>query len=105
MPSRDGQGVLWGEPEDWDPPSELRVWRCWSSPQVTQFICPNESLSHDTLISRALERRAGELVEGWDTLDLEYIKGVYYTESLKAIIDGTETVMALVHLGKEQADL
>jgi hypothetical protein len=99
VPSRDGQLVLFGNPEDWDPPAELRVWRSWSAPQVTNFVCRNESVARDTLFYQTLEAESrGVITEGWDELDMEYIKGSYYTESMKVRIGRVDTVMALIHL-------
>jgi hypothetical protein len=99
VPSKVGQGVLWGDPADWDPPAELRVWKRWSSPQVKVFLCWNESFSRDTSIYHTLRAgNAGEIRSGHDMLDLEYIKGSHYTESMLVIIDDTPVVMALIHL-------
>jgi len=98
VPSKDGQLVLWGDPEDWDPPAELRVWRRWASPQVNRFVCPNESMSRDTLIYQTLSGPIGRVRRGGDDLDMEYIKGSYDTESMKVVIDGDDVVIALLHL-------
>ena len=99
VPSRDGQLVLWGCPRDWDPPSELRVWRRWSSPQVNLFVCENESISRETSIHATLrEGELGQVYDGRYDLDLEYIKGPHYTESMKVVIADSEVVMALIHL-------
>jgi hypothetical protein len=99
VPSQDGQLVLFGSPEDWDPPAELRVWRSWRAPQVTKFICNNESISRGTSVYRTLKTDSnGAITEGCDELDMEYIKGTYHTESMKVTIGGVDTVMALVHL-------
>jgi len=99
VPSKSGQMPLWGNPEDWDPPAELRVWRKWSSPHDCPFVCPNESISHQTSIYQTLESGVpGQIYEGLDDLDMEYIKGPHDTESLLVRIDGEVVIMALVHL-------
>ena len=103
VPSKVGQGVLWGDPADWDPPAELRVWRRWSSPQVKAFVCLNESVSRDTGIYQTLKAGAvGEIKNAYEMLDLEYIKGLHYTESMLVTIDNTPVVMALVFLDPSQ---
>jgi hypothetical protein len=99
VPSKVGQGVLWGDSADWDPPAELRVWKRWSSPQVKTFLCWNESFSRDTSIYHTLRAGvAGEIRSGHDVLDLEYIKGSHYTESMFVTIGDTPVVVALIHL-------
>jgi hypothetical protein len=102
VPSAVGQGVLWGAPEEWDPPAELRVWRYWSSPQVKRSLCWNESVSRDSLIYRTFQARMiGEIIQGEDRLDFEHLKGVHVVECMVVRIDRTFTVMALIRLEPE----
>jgi hypothetical protein len=99
VPSKVGQGVLWGNPIEWDPPAELRVWRRWSSPQVDKFVCINESFSRDGLTYKALHSGVvGNVMEDYDTLDLENIKGRHHIEAMLVIIGNIPSVMTLIHL-------
>ena len=99
VPSKAGQLVLWDEPEDWDPPARLRVWRYWASPQVGDFVCRNESFPSNSVVYRAFETGSpGEIVHGEEQLDLEYIKGWHEIEAMPVTISGERVVMALVNL-------
>ena len=99
VPSKSGQSVLWGQPADWDPPAELRVWRQWKTANTTDIVHFNESVSHDTLIYWTLHaRNAGQISTGNDTLDLEHIKRTCFTESMLVSMDHEPVVMALIHL-------
>jgi hypothetical protein len=99
VPSKVGQGVLWGNPEEWDPPAELRVWRRWSSPQVKNYLCLNESFSRKGLAYQVFRSKMfGQVVSDREELDLEYIKGSHYTESMLVSIDNSPAVMSLIHL-------
>jgi hypothetical protein len=99
VPSSIGQGVLWGQPEDWDPDAELRVWRCWSSPQTKLYLCQNESFGRNTLAYSLLKHGTPGFIESkQDILDLEYIKGEYLVEGMRVNIDGSPCVMLLMHL-------
>jgi hypothetical protein len=99
VPSKVGQGVLWGEPADWDPPAELRVWRRWSTANKENRVVLNESFARDGTASRALQARAfGEILSGHDELDLEFIQGRRYVEAMLVTIAREPVVMALVHL-------
>ncbi len=98
VPSKTGQGVLWGSPSDWDPPTELRVWKRWNSSQVTDFLCKNESFSRDSIAYQTLvSGNVGQINKSRDTLDLEYIKGEYLVETLLVNIENTRSVMILIH--------
>ncbi len=98
VPSNSGQTVLWGDPTDWDPPAELRVWKRWISPQTQVFVCPNESISRDTSVYKTLHAQAGVITVADDVLDLEYIKGTFSAESMLVKINNVPVVMALIHL-------
>jgi hypothetical protein len=98
VPSNSGQTVLWGDPTDWDPPAELRVWKRWISPQTQVFVCPNESISRDTSVYKTLHTQAGVITVAEDVLDLEYIKGPFSTESMLVKINNVPVVMTLIHL-------
>ena len=99
IPSRVGQGVLWGEREHWDPPAQLRVMRWWRSPQTTSRLCHNESFLRDLSIYQTLaDGVTGVVRVGRDRLDLEKIQGEYDTESLLIHIEAKATVMTLLHL-------
>jgi Zn-dependent peptidase ImmA (M78 family) len=99
IPSQAGQGVLWGEPSDWDPPAELRVWKRWSSPQVQSYLCLNESFTRDNLVYQVLRSGApGEIQAGPDRLELEYIQGIRPVEAMLVSIAAAPAVMALIHL-------
>jgi hypothetical protein len=99
IPSKAGQGVLWGEPEEWDPPAELRVWKRWSSPQVKDFLCINESFSRAGLAYQVFRSKIfGQVVSGRDELNLEYIKGSYSLEAMLISIADAPVVMTLIHL-------
>lgn len=99
VPSKTGQGVLWGAPEDWDPPAKLRVWKRWHSPQVSTRLYWNESISPDTMISRTLTSGvAGQIYHGRDWLKQKKFEGYFETESMPVTIGGEPVVMALIHL-------
>lgn len=99
VPSKTGQGVLWGDTRDWDPPKELRVWKRWSSSQVNAFVCLNESFSRNGLAYSLLRsEKVGVVVEDYETLDLENIKGSYFVEAMLVAIENTPSIMTLIHL-------
>ena len=99
VPSQVGQTVLWGDPKEWDPPQELRVWRRWNSPQVKDYLCFNESFSRDNLAYAVLKNEAAGVIRSdYDGLDLEYIQGTYYVEAVWVSFDETPLVMTLIHL-------
>lgn len=99
VPSKNGQTSLWGNTSDWDPPAELRVWKHWKSSQVKTFVCPNESISRQTVIYKTLQNGVFSQVQiGNDNLDLEYIKGEKRTESMLVNIDNSQVVIALIHM-------
>ena len=101
VPSQAGQMVLWDEPQDWDPPAKLRVWKHWSSPQAGGFVCRNESFPRDSLVYLAFESASpGEILHGEEELDLEYIKGWHAIEAMPVTIAGERVVMALINLLK-----
>ncbi len=98
-PSTVGQGVLWGEPDDWKPVVELRVWKRWCSPQTKQLLCINESFAKGTLASNLLISGIPGVIESkCDTLDLEYINGAYLVEGMRVTINEMPCVMLLIHL-------
>jgi hypothetical protein len=99
VPSKSGQGVLWGNSPNWDPPAELRVLRHWKSPQLKTFLVKNESISHDCIAYQLYQSGIiGKVTSGRESLDLEKIKGVYSTEAMLVTINKTATVMLLIHL-------
>ncbi len=99
VPSKVGQGVLWGEPKDWDPPAELRVWRRWRSPQVRLYLPTNKSLPRDTTVYRTMQEDVmGRVVTGCDCLELEGFPDQVETESMLVTINGDRVVMAMLHL-------
>lgn len=99
VPSLTGQGVLWGEPEDWNPEPELRVWKRWSSPQTKPYLCINESFSRNTLAYSLLKNGEPGVIESRrDFLDLKFIKGEYFVEGMKVNINKIPSVMLLLHL-------
>lgn len=78
--------------------SKLRVWKHWRSPQAKVFLCPNESFSQDTSIYQTFRANIfGQINSGHDKLDLEKIKGRYYTESMLVTIENIPTVIVLIH--------
>lgn len=98
IPSKTGQGVLWGKPEDWDPPAKLRVWRRWHSPQVVTRLYWNESISSDTLIYQTFTSGiAGQIYNGRDRLEQKKFDGHYEVESVRVTIGDYPVVMALIH--------
>jgi hypothetical protein len=99
VPSKTGQGVLWGSPSEWDPSAELRVWKRWNSPQVKVFLCKNESFSRDSIAYQTLlSSDVGQINKSQDNLDLEYIKGEYLVETLLVKIEDIPSVMILIHV-------
>lgn len=99
VPTRNGQGVLWGNSSDWDPPAELRVLRYWKSPQVKTILIKNESFSHDNLAYQVFQSGIiGKVKTGQEILELEKIQGTYLTEAMLVTIENTASVMSLIHL-------
>lgn len=99
VPSQVGQQVLWGKPEEWDPPAELRVWKTWQSPQSKIFVCHNESVARETTVYQTLtDGIVGQVRTGYDRLEMENLKGCYYTESMLVNMSKKPTVMTLIHL-------
>lgn len=99
VPSQVGQGVLWGKPEDWDPPAQLRVWRWWRSPQTSVRLFRNESIARTSQVYQLYQSGGtGQLYTGYDALELEKIQGTYYAEAMTVTIQQERVVMLMLHL-------
>ena len=99
VPSKTGHGVLWGRPEDWDPPAKLRVWRWWCTPQVVLRLYTNKSLPRNTTMYETLQGNiTGRVMRGCDCLELEGFADRVETESMLVTINSDRVVMMMIHL-------
>jgi Zn-dependent peptidase ImmA (M78 family) len=99
VPTKVGQGVLWGDPAEWDPPAQLRVMRSWSAPDVNVRICQNESVSRQSSLYATLASAIpGRVNIGYENLNLEFLKKEVRTESMLVKINNAPVVMSLIHL-------
>lgn len=99
VPSQSGQGVLWGAPEEWDPPAELRVLKWWRASQVTHRLYNNKSIPRHTMVYETFETGIpGQINHGNDRLEFPKFPELVRTESMLVRIDGDLVVMAMLHL-------
>lgn len=95
VPSVVGQGNLFGEPTDMDPPKKMRVDRVFA-PANSPFIPPDKSVPNNSSIYQAFVE--GVSTDAYEQLDLVNLHGRYYVESRPFMIREERHVMSLIHL-------
>ena len=95
IPSKIGQGNLFGSPEEMDPPKKMRVEKVYSPPG-SPFIPADKSVPEESSIHQAF--LCEKPTAAFEDLDLVGIRGRFFVESRPFTVDGERRVMSLLHL-------
>jgi Zn-dependent peptidase ImmA (M78 family) len=96
VPSRSGQGNLFGSMMVMDPPKKMRVDRWFISPGLELYIPREKSVPLTSSIYRAFVE--GVATADSEEIDLVGIQGRYFVESLPYNVTGERQVLSLIHL-------
>jgi IrrE N-terminal-like domain len=99
VPSKIGQGNLFGSMEEMDPPKKMRVDRCFISPGLQLYVPRDKSVPLTSSIHRAYVE--GVTTAEFEEIDLVNIRGRYFVESLPYNVTGERQVMSLIHLKRD----